>query len=549
MICYNSISGNIMKAYNLIQVGSFDVENFGDLLFPIVFEHEIKKRIKLSKLFLFSPNGGTMPFYNKKVYSTSILDKFCSSHDIDGIILGGGDTVRLDRKILKDYPESFRPSLSIWQYPILIANKYKIPSIFNCPGSPIEFGIYRQIVNDTLKMSSYISVRDPKAKEVLSDIDSPKVNVIIDSVNLVDNVYPQSKLDKTFKAFKRNIPHLEKKYIVLQVNNIQTDNKDFIENLQKLVSLINDKYDYQVVFSPIGYVHNDLDCLKKIYSGVSERNTIIRKKMDPETMLAVFSHSSGFIGTSLHGLVTSNVYRVPILAIDTQSRNKIEGYMHLCGLDNRIVKDITKVSTIFDQVFFEPIDYSSFNQEREKLIRHFDTIADIITNQTIPTDYDSLFNILGDLYELSYTDTKAILANYTTASGTITRFIEPDCHNHYLMNVPNNTTKLDITFPKHAVITINTLNVLDKANNNLPFLVSNYFKEENGQSIYIDPIITINELNNTKQIKLTLDFNNYSPYNIVKAYEEKCIKAEQPKGIKTTIRYHVNRVLKKTKTS
>ena len=64
------------KGYNLIQVGSFDVENFGDLLFPIVFEFEMKKRLKLDNLYLFSPIGGNMPFYNRKVYSAANFNDF-----------------------------------------------------------------------------------------------------------------------------------------------------------------------------------------------------------------------------------------------------------------------------------------------------------------------------------------------------------------------------------------------------------------------------------------------------------------------------------------
>ena len=98
------------KKYNIIQVGSFDVENFGDLLFPIVLENELNKRLPLKHLFLFSPNGGTMPFYKRSVYPLCKLDSFCSSHKIDGIVIGGGDTIRLDKKVLSAYNESFFPS-------------------------------------------------------------------------------------------------------------------------------------------------------------------------------------------------------------------------------------------------------------------------------------------------------------------------------------------------------------------------------------------------------------------------------------------------------
>ena len=39
----------IMKEYNVAQIGSFDVENYGDLLFPTVLEEELSKRIKIKE--------------------------------------------------------------------------------------------------------------------------------------------------------------------------------------------------------------------------------------------------------------------------------------------------------------------------------------------------------------------------------------------------------------------------------------------------------------------------------------------------------------------
>ena len=528
-----------MKSYNLIQVGSFDVENFGDLLFPVVFEFEIKKRLKLNNLYLFSPNGGTMPFYNKRVHSTSNLDEFCFKHDIDGIIIGGGDTIRLDRKVLKDYPESFRPSFSMWQYPLLVADKHNLPAIFNCPGSPIDFGPYRSIVDETLKLSPYISVRDPNANKVLSSSNSPKVHTVIDSVNLIDEVYPKSSLANLFSKLKKT-HKIEDKYIILQVNNIQADDNVFIKSLRSLVSTINREYDTQVIFSPIGYVHNDLNCLRKIYKGTSSRNIIIEEKMNPETMLALFSYSSGFIGTSLHGLVTSNVYHVPILALDTQARNKIEGYMNLCHLENRIIKDITEASSIFKKVFFQPTDYSYFDNERKKLSNHFDTIAKIITQRKTNNHPDSLINILNNLYELSFFDTKAVLANFSTATGIITRFTPQDQQNYSLCPPPD-ANKLDITFPHHSPIIIHHIALTDSNHQNIPFQVSNFLTKNPDGSVYLDPIITAN-IEHPSDLKLTLDFDYYPAYNIVQLYEQYHSLGYSPSDIQRIIKRRENTI-------
>ena len=56
------------KVYRIAQIGTFDLENYGDLLFPIILENELRERLKDLELILFSPVGGEMPFYGKKVY-------------------------------------------------------------------------------------------------------------------------------------------------------------------------------------------------------------------------------------------------------------------------------------------------------------------------------------------------------------------------------------------------------------------------------------------------------------------------------------------------
>ncbi|MBQ6147582.1 polysaccharide pyruvyl transferase family protein, partial [Candidatus Saccharibacteria bacterium] len=445
-----------MRRYNIIQVGSFDVENYGDLLFPVVFEHEIKKRLNLDNLFLFSPNGGRMPFYDREVYSTAELDDFCAKHKIDGIVVGGGDTVRLDSKVLKDYPESFIPSLSMWQYPIFVANKYNLPVVFNCPGVPLDFGINQSIVDYTMDLCPYLSVRDRNAKNTFSVKNAKKIEVVLDSVNLIDEVYPKKILEKRFLKLK-NTNKIEERFIVLQVNNIQGGDEQFIQNLAELVNLINEKYDLQVVFSPIGYVHDDLECLKKIYARVKarKRNVMVTQKMSPEDMLALFSHSAGFIGTSLHGLITSNVYHVPILGIDTQNRNKISGYAELCGIENRLVRNISEVKNVFEVVFFEKINYTKLETERAKIAKHFDKIANLIKDQVTEKDTGQMLNIFDEFYKITQFSPKSIFVNYITDEANKTRFVYgPKKGETYYIDNVFNSNEIHISFFNHSAIKI-----------------------------------------------------------------------------------------------
>ena len=120
----------IMKEYNVAQIGSFDVENYGDLLFPTVLEEELSKRIKIKELFLFSPNGGKRPFYGDKVYSIRELEHVIQTKGIDMIVIGGGDTIRLDKMVVRTYQSSYETAYSMWQIPILLGIKYNTSIVF-----------------------------------------------------------------------------------------------------------------------------------------------------------------------------------------------------------------------------------------------------------------------------------------------------------------------------------------------------------------------------------------------------------------------------------
>lgn len=59
-----------MKKIKIAFTGVFDIDNFGDHLFPIIFENSLRKRKIDVELFLFSPYESTQGFgIAKKVYS------------------------------------------------------------------------------------------------------------------------------------------------------------------------------------------------------------------------------------------------------------------------------------------------------------------------------------------------------------------------------------------------------------------------------------------------------------------------------------------------
>ena len=387
-----------MKKYNIAKIGSFDVQNFGDLLFPIVFEEKIKRMIDVDSIFLFSPNGGNMPFYDKKVYPIEELETIIKEHKIDAIIIGGGDLIRLDTVVTNDYDHNYDASIKIWLYPIIVGKKNNIPVLFNAPGVPYKFKEnQKKLLKIILSSIDYLSVRDEYSKKILNTIGDFNCRVVPDTINYITKIYSKEDLkDNIKKLKKKRIISQENNYIVMQHKIDNWNNKEYVNEIKKLVDYITKKEEKDLYLVPIGYVHNDLLFLETIYDKDNKKIHLIREKLNPYDMLTIFANADGFIGTSLHGLLTSNIYNVPILAINTGSLVKVSGYLRLINKEELDVRDINKLLDIYNDKFYNQKEYKD-KSVIKALEDHFNTISNKIKMQKSKKLDNIDLNILNDL--------------------------------------------------------------------------------------------------------------------------------------------------------
>lgn len=84
-----SLSNNI-KIQNW---GTFDVSNYGDLIFPLILDFEIKKRISEIDITLYSPQGGQFEpephRWVKRIIRIEEEGFFNEILNYQGIVLGG----------------------------------------------------------------------------------------------------------------------------------------------------------------------------------------------------------------------------------------------------------------------------------------------------------------------------------------------------------------------------------------------------------------------------------------------------------------------------
>ena len=382
----------------IAQIGTFDVENFGDLLFANILE----KNFAEYDIDLFSPRGrSTKPFEKDKyVYSIDDLENQCREKEYQALIIGGGDIIRSDVQATSVYDERKSISFELWAKTVLLGNKYDIPVLFNAPGVPFEFAEnMRSIVGKLLECCGYISVRDDVSARYLNQCTKKTINVVPDTVLTINDLYSKSDLEiyRNQLREKVGLPS-DKDYIVVQHNCCNIDDEYYIKQLKSVVQHIEEK-GLKVVLLPIGYVHKDILFLKKIYSADNTNQILIKDKLTPVEIAAILAGSAGYVGTSMHGAVISYAYEKFAICINTSNYSKITGLLKNLGHSEWEVKNIADVEAKFNDAYNKTSEYDLFI--KEKINAHFTKMKKVIekgkTYNNIPDILEEYYNILSKL--------------------------------------------------------------------------------------------------------------------------------------------------------
>lgn len=380
----------------IAQIGTFDVENFGDLLFPIVLPHYMKD----FEIDLFSPNKmKSMPFFDSTpVYAIDELKDRCKSQDYKAIIIGGGDLIRTDAPATSCYEDASH-FFRVWALPILLGQVYDIPVMFNAPGVPFSINnSMKSLVKDMMSTVDYISVRDNHAKDILNDCDVDNVMVVPDSILSISQIYTESKLKICREKLSQslNLP-LDEKYIVVQHNCCNIDNQDYVNMVKDNIQKIGNK-GYKMILMPIGYVHQDINFLEKVYQENDTNQYLIVDKLTPYEMCAVLSGSCGYIGTSMHGAVVSYAYEKMALCLNTQKYAKITGVLEQISHIEWDVHDIMQLEGIFESEIKKSVDLDDSIIQR--IHQHFNVMIDKISTKKQNNGQIDIINELYSLYQL-----------------------------------------------------------------------------------------------------------------------------------------------------
>jgi lipopolysaccharide transport system ATP-binding protein len=348
--------------------GTFDLENYGDLLFPLVAEAELSRRLGAIELHRWSYFARTPPDWPFTVRPLSALAS--SVGELDGMLIGGGHLIRFDKAVAPGYappsPDIHHPT-GYWLTPALLALAHGRPVAWNAPGAHGDVPTWaRPLIEPAIRLSRYVAVRDEPARAALEPFagDTP-IAVVPDTAFGVASLLN----DDTARGFARlrEALRLTRPYVVVQANGVSEAFCRFVERHPDFAR------QHQVVALPIGPIGgDDVSAIRAVLPGVVGPDTWPH----PLLIAELIRGAAGVVGASLHLAITALAFEVPVV----RPRSALDGkYAALAGHEG--------VFTHASEDDVDPAWFAPPRAERPRLTlsaahaaleTHWDTIARVL---------------------------------------------------------------------------------------------------------------------------------------------------------------------------
>ena len=277
---------------NFSQYSAADMENFGDILYPIsMMAYAESLGYRLDQNFSFLSG---LSLLGAKYKTSPIVRLFEKKEIVDRLVIGGGDIMRLDDDVVAGHYRSFfeKPKLNFarqdpWAKPsksaaqvfkeqhmppvrgAFLLSRENCPSLsrvgyFSC-GVPFCFKNTHEAnyVRTILDKANYIYVRDEiSAQKLLSTGLKTPVTAAPDFLIGIRHLYPASSLVQLVDELVGfDVEKCAQKYLVFQGSMAILPYLSIVENI---LSAYSNDTGVNVVLLPLGFCHGDRETMNQL---------------------------------------------------------------------------------------------------------------------------------------------------------------------------------------------------------------------------------------------------------------------------------------------
>jgi lipopolysaccharide transport system ATP-binding protein len=292
-------------------VGTFDVENYGDLLFPLMAQAAFSQRGQEIDVVPFSPSCRSAESWPYEVYST--LDLPMRMPSLSALLIGGGQIIRFD----KGYPLTVDPRVNVpldyWLTPAAMAALIGVPLIWNAVGAWTDSPTAPwadSLVAATLSASHIVALRDEASRRHLAAVaNAVDFEIVPDTVFSIARHWPLCQASDAFIRWR--LSHgITGRYAVVQADAVMAKRHEVIDDMIGSLGFET------VVLLPVCRCHGD----DGSHFPPPRRCTHVRSEWPTPRLLAeIIARSEWTIASSLHACITALSYGVPVVRVPSSN--------------------------------------------------------------------------------------------------------------------------------------------------------------------------------------------------------------------------------------
>jgi polysaccharide pyruvyl transferase WcaK-like protein len=338
--------------------GTFDVQNYGDALFPRIGRLELRRRLSHARVWHFSPLGREHPTRFDGGEPAEPLGRYAPdrlarlAEQLDCVIVGPGEIIHdHDHELAPHYGRSPEELAELAPSRFFIEGlgpelEAECPVLWHAVGLPFDVPPdQRSRYREALAGRPYISVRDEISKDRLATAGVDReVEVVPDPALLLNRLFPQELLDRRLRYLRAIGAYpVRGPALVVQGNRALLES---VDELAPAIASVADELGVPVALVDTGPSHGDgafAAALGDRLPGTVHRVTDV----GIEDVAAAIGASAGFVGSSLHGTITAFVYGRPHAILGMTGSSKLRGFAGMVGAEEAVAERPGDVPSAF----------------------------------------------------------------------------------------------------------------------------------------------------------------------------------------------------------
>ena len=323
------------RPMRIAQLGTFDVANYGDLLFPLLARRRLRLRFPDLRLDAVSPAGGP-PVWPDCDPAMGWDDFIADIGRYDAILVGGGNIVRLNPTDLAAYAGGLTPLLAYPRLWALVAahNPAGVPVLWNAPGVPAPFPPdLVPLLRQAMAGASYVAVRDEGSRANIAPLlDGVEPAVVPDTAWDLPKLWGAEARDAAWAAlWSRHGRAVPARALAIHLNARYLGGA----SAAAMASLVDEVARAQAatpILVAIGPCHGDDALAREVGGQMRTGPLVLDAPAGLAEIAAAVSRSALYLGSSMHGFVTAAAHGVPAVIVGRASMAKFDGMLAGLGL-------------------------------------------------------------------------------------------------------------------------------------------------------------------------------------------------------------------------